>query len=268
MFQAPKPEFSEEPSEIGTCSWPIKELGDLVKEVAFPKKTVGGILRLSCNLLGGPVPSVGAPTVVQQAAGSVAGPASQSWQCVGTSLAFQKVDQQTLVGSGTPPAMAAGFPVDGLSVPGLEVPGSGSHAESQGLHSKLQARKEVEEDVEFHDSVSQIGMPGNYRGPLGHKPRSNMTVASSCTGLQQPQTSVNSSALQAKFTVDVRVLEWPPHSVEEYLNAGQIPQGLGLDGQASINALALGFDMASNQYDAASQLYYQAVWTKYLIWFQ
>ena len=84
-----------------------------------------------------------------------------------------------------------------------------------------------------------------------------------------PQANVggavmNASALCAKFMVDIRIFEWTPQSVEEYLNAGRVPHGLPLDGQASVSALALGFDHITNQYDHKSQIYNSAIWTKQL----
>eukprot|EP00435_Cladocopium_sp_Y103_P023002 s5158_g5.t1 len=128
----------------------------------------------------------------------------------------------------------------GSKGPGFK--GSWSKGPGSGAADDNKMDLELDADVNFYDSISQVGA----RGPLGMKPRSNMTTASSV-----PQAAVggtmNASALCAKFMVDIRIFEWTPQSVEEYLNSGQVPNGLPLDGQASVSALALGFDYNSNQ---------------------
>lgn len=118
---------------------------------------------------------------------------------------------------------------------------------------------EDKEEVDFYDSVSS----GACGARLGVRPRSNMTTASSVPG-QRVGGTMNASALSARFMVDARIFEWTPQSVEEYLNCGQVPNGLMLGSGCHISALALGFDADSNQYDAKSQIYNSAVWTKQL----
>ncbi len=79
-----------------------------------------------------------------------------------------------------------------------------------------------------------------------------------------PQLRV--AALMAHFTVDLRVLQWPPGTVAEHLAVGHAPEGLPIDGRPSIHGLALGFSLEVMEYDHDSQIYHGAVWTRTRGW--
>ena len=202
----------------------------------------------------------------------------RSWQVLGSSEAFQNLDGVTNFTKDQVSLMPAADETATL-VPGAQRPqsperhpahttggprstgprstGPGSGGPGSKGPGAAYSKMEVD-DVSFYDSVSQVGA----RGPLGVKPRSNMTSASSVPQAYAGGAAMNASALCARFMVDIRIFEWTPQSVEEYLNSGQVPNGLPLDGQASVSALALGFDYSTNQYDNKSQIYNSAIWTK------
>ncbi|CAL1161894.1 unnamed protein product [Cladocopium goreaui] len=269
--QVPKPGWEEsEPALIGSCSWKLAETGSLIKDVSLPnsKKKVGAVLRMRSIALGGG--STIASGLHERRSLHSEG---RSWQVLGSSEAFQNLDgvtnftkdqvslmpaadeTATLVPGAQRPQSPERHPAHTTGGPRSTGPGSGGPG-SKGpgaAYSKMEV-----DDVSFYDSVSQVGA----RGPLGVKPRSNMTSASSVPQAYAGGAAMNASALCARFMVDIRIFEWTPQSVEEYLNSGQVPNGLPLDGQASVSALALGFDYSTNQYDNKSQIYNSAIWTK------
>ena len=273
--QVPKPGWEEtDPTLIGSCSWKLAETGPLVKDVELPKKKVGAVLRLRSIALG-----TGSTIGSAPQARSVHAP-THSWQVLGSSEAFQNLDGMTNVtkdqtnllpsahegativaGAQRPRSPEQGPRLTGprSTGPGSAGPGSKGPGSASG-YNKRDIDMDDPDNVSFFDSVSQVGA----RGPLGLKPRSNMTTASSLPQAQVGGAAMNASALCAKFMVDIRIFEWTPQSVEEYLNSGQVPNGLPLDGQACVSALALGFDHNTNQYEYKSQIYHNAVWTKQL----
>ena len=160
--------------------------------------------------------------------------------------------------------------------------GSQSSVSAAGAASpsakKANKPKECEEDdgINFFDSVSQVGALGlggykAHKGMLHQAAPSNLTEASSVPPSVAKKAcdihTVNLNALVARFLVDMRMFEWQPQSVEEYLAIGQLPQGLQLNGQATINGLALGFDNTGSvmDYDRESQIYTNATWSRHLV---
>lgn len=215
----------------------------------MPGREVGAILIVDCNPVGG--------------AGSASGPpagSQRSWQMLGSSQPFEHIEAATIINEAGKKTLVQGCgrtsSHGGDHGPGFEGPRSTGPRSTAPEGPK--AMEEEKEEVDFFDSVSCVG-----RGGLGVRPRSNMTTASSVPG-QRVGGTMNASALSARFMVDARIFEWTPQSVEEYLNCGQVPNGLTLGGQCHISALALGYDAEHNQYDAKSQIYNSAVWTKQL----
>lgn len=252
--------LDEEP-DVASCTWKLSETGRLVKEVQMPGREVGGILLVDSN------PLSGTPSVMGQRPA-----AAGSWQMLGSSVPFEVLEGATVVTQleqkktlvqGGGPASTLGHGGPGLEGPRSTGPGSvqqRSQAAKVTVEQIPEQSKPMEEkeDVDFYDSVSNVG-----RGGLGVRPRSNMTTASSVPG-QRVGGTMNASALSARFMVDARIFEWTPQSVEEYLNCGQTPNGLMPGSGCHISALALGYDAEHNQYDAKSQIYNSAVWTKQL----
>ena len=187
--QVPKPGWEEsEPALIGSCSWKLAETGSLIKDVSLPnsKKKVGAVLRMRSIALGGG--STVASGLHERRSLHSEG---RSWQVLGSSEAFQNLDGVTNVTKDQVSLMPTGDETTTL-VPGAQRPQSPEHPPahttggprstgprstgpgSGGPGSKgpgaAYSKMEVD-DVSFYDSVSQVGA----RGPLGVKPRSNMT---------------------------------------------------------------------------------------------
>ena len=207
----------------------------------------------------------------------------RSWQMVGSAPVEEvrtnvtKEDQTNINGpKATPTDVALADVKAGL------LAGSRSSVSAAGAASpsakKANKSKDVEEDdgdgINFFDSVSQVGGLGGYKahkGMLHQAAPSNLTEASSVPPSVAKKAcdihTVNLNALVARFLVDMRMFEWQPQSVEEYLAIGQLPQGLQLNNQATINGLALGFDNTGSvmDYDRESQIYTNATWTRHLV---
>eukprot|EP00435_Cladocopium_sp_Y103_P017283 s5158_g4.t1 len=91
--QVAKPGWEEtEPTLIGSCSWKLAETGDLVKEVALPKKKVGGVLRMRSFALS--AASTVASGVNERRSVHSDG---RSWQVLGSAEAIQRLDGLTNV---------------------------------------------------------------------------------------------------------------------------------------------------------------------------
>ena len=151
---------------------------------------------------------------------------------------------------------------------------AGATSPSAKKANKSNIELDPEDDINFFDSVSQVGGLGGYKAPRGilhQSAPSNLTEASSVPPSVAKKAcdihTVNLNALVARFMVDMRMFEWQPQSVEEYLAIGQLPQGLALSGQATMNGLALGFDNTANvmDYDRESQIYTNATWSRHLV---
>ena len=209
----------------------------------------------------------------------------RSWQMVGSAPVEEartnvtKEDQTNINGpKATPTDVALADVKAGL------LAGSRSSVSAAGAASpsakKANKPKECEEDdgdgINFFDSVSQVGALGlggykAHKGMLHQAAPSNLTEASSVPPSVAKKAcdihTVNLNALVARFLVDMRMFEWQPQSVEEYLAIGQLPQGLQLNGQATINGLALGFDNTGSvmDYDRESQIYTNATWTRHRV---
>ena len=207
----------------------------------------------------------------------------RSWQMVGSAPVEEvrtnvtKEDQTDINGpKATPTDVALADVKAGL------LAGSRSSVSAAGAASpsakKANKPKECEEDdgINFFDSVSQVGALGlggykAHKGMLHQAAPSNLTEASSVPPSVAKKAcdihTVNLNALVARFLVDMRMFEWQPQSVEEYLAIGQLPQGLQLTGQATINGLALGFDNTGSvmDYDRESQIYTNATWSRHLV---
>ena len=207
----------------------------------------------------------------------------RSWQMVGSAPVEEvrtnvtKEDQTNINGpKATPTDVALADVKAGL------LAGSRSSVSAAGAASpsakKANKPKECEEDdgINFFDSVSQVGALGlggykAHKGMLHQAAPSNLTEASSVPPSVAKKAcdihTVNLNALVARFLVDMRMFEWQPQSVEEYLAIGQLPQGLQLNGQATINGLALGFDNTGSvmDYDREPQIYTNATWSRHLV---
>lgn len=97
---------------------------------------------------------------------------------------------------------------------------------------------------------------------LSRAPPSSMSEVSHTGTVVKAPTSLNGnvSAIIARFMVDVRMFDWSPPSIEEYLATGKVPCGLPMDGNPSINELAVGFDYREMAYHVDSQIYFNATW--------
>ena len=71
---------------------------------------------------------------------------------------------------------------------------------------------------------------------------------------------VNISAVLARFTCNLSVLQWPAALVEDHLEQGHWPLGLPTGTELSINHLLLGWDVRSEDYDFNSHVYSTAAW--------
>ena len=205
----------------------------------------------------------------------------RSWQMVGSAPVEEvrtnvtQEDQTNINGPKPTPTDVALADVKAGLLAGHRSSVSAAAATSPSA-KKANKSKDVEEDdgINFFDSVSQVGGLGGYKAPRGmlHQAApSNLTEASSVPPSVAKKAcdihTVNLNALVARFLVDMRMFEWQPQSVEEYLAIGQLPQGLQLNGQATINGFALGFDNTGSvmDYDRESQIYTNATWTRHLV---
>ena len=224
------------------------------------------------------------PVALPSGQSTVMSQGGKSWQMVGSAPVedvrtnVTREEQTNVMGPRPSPTDVALADVKAglLAGPRSSVSAAAAGATSPSAKNANKSNIELdpEDDINFYDSVSQVAGLGGYkaqRGILHQSAPSNLTEASSVPPSVAKKAcdinTVNLNALVARFMVDMRVFEWQPQSIEEYLAIGQVPQGLALSGQATINGLALGFDNTAHvmDYDRESQIYTNATWSRHLV---
>ena len=92
----------------------------------------------------------------------------------------------------------------------------------------------------------------------GSTAMSQVSVPSMISNIQG--NMVNISAVLARFTCNLTVLQWPAALVEDHLEQGHWPQGLPTGTELSVNHLLLGWDVRLEDYDFNSHVYSAAAW--------
>ena len=224
------------------------------------------------------------PVALPSGQSTVMSQGGKSWQMVGSAPVedvrtnVTREEQTNVMGPRPSPTDVALADVKAglLAGPRSSVSAAAAGATSPSAKNANKSNIELdpEDDINFYDSVSQVAGLGGYkaqRGILHQSAPSNLTEASSVPPSVAKKAcdinTVNLNALVARFMVDMRMFEWQPQSIEEYLAIGQVPQGLALSGQATINGLALGFDNTAHvmDYDRESQIYTNATWSRHLV---
>ena len=176
---------------------------------------------------------------------------NESWQMVGTALSCQAVVDSVV---GATPKASLKLKADGSQAAVLLELWSVVLLLVLGPWSRAREARQAVPTRKWRWSMSGMMMTtspffGESVSTAGGIPSTNIQG-----------NMVNISAVLARFTCNLTVLQWPAALVEDHLEQGHWPQGLPTGTELSVNHLLLDWDVRLEDYDFNSHVYSTAAW--------